>query len=80
MQDDDRSDLDLSEEDWHYSPEFDISDIRFSKVPYKARTRLDLIIKSESPLNVMRVYLALKAYVFKIEQEMAIFEEDGGIH
>jgi hypothetical protein len=78
--DDEKIELDLGEEDFHYSAEFDISDIRFDRASNKTRTRLDLIMKADHPLNVMRVYLALRAYVFKIEQEMGIFEEDEGEH
>lgn len=72
---DEKPDLDLGDEDFYDSQEFDISDIRFHKSSNIDRTRFDLILRADSPLNVMRIYLAMKAYIFKIEQELNIGEE-----
>lgn len=75
-------DIDFGDEDFHGSnvPQFDISDVRVTAFRNKGLTKIDIVLKSDTPMCAMKLYAALKAYVFKYELEMNIFEEDEGEH
>lgn len=60
---------------------FDISDVTWDTRRTKDLKRIYLIAKAEDiPFNLFKYYLALKAYVFKIEQEIGVMEEDLEVH
>jgi hypothetical protein len=82
MADDDEPDVNFADHDFHYSadPQFDISDTSVKAYQNKALSRIDLVMKTTSRFNAMKQYLTLKAYCFKLELELGIFEEDGGEH
>lgn len=62
-------------EDFTDAELFDTSDITFDFQRTKGNTKIYLIMKSESPINIMRFYLAIKAYLFQMEAELGIMEE-----
>jgi hypothetical protein len=66
----DDEDLDLSDYEL-----FDVSDITFDVQRLKNNTKLYLVMRSETPINLMRFYLSLKEYVFQIEQEIGVMDE-----
>lgn len=70
-------DVDFGQEDFQVSLEHDISDINITALRNKGLTRIDIVLKSDSgqSIDIMRWYLSLKAYVFKIEQELGVMEE-----
>ena len=53
-------------EEKYFAEMCDISDVRFYMPPNKRRTRVVLIAESDSDFNLMKFYLALKAYVERI--------------
>lgn len=57
--------------DWEL---FDTSDITFDVQRTKGLCKLYVVMKSETPINLMRFYLALKEYLFQIEQEIGVCE------
>jgi hypothetical protein len=54
---------------------FDTSDIEIDIQRTKAMCKLYLVMKSETPINLMRFYLRLKEYLFEIEQEIGVMDE-----
>lgn len=54
---------------------FDISDITLDFQQVKRLNRIYLIMKSETPINLMRFYLKLKDYIAKMEAEIGVMEE-----
>jgi hypothetical protein len=63
------------------SPElFNISDIRWDVKNYRKGCEVHLIAKSDSNINLMRYYLALKFYIEKMEHEIGIVTEFGEIN
>jgi hypothetical protein len=59
---------------------FDISDIEFDVLRSKGLCKLTVVMRSEAPINLMRFYLSLKAYLFQIEQEIGVFDEEPEVH
>lgn len=74
MSNDDES-LDLSDYEL-----FDTSDITFDVQRTKGMCKLYVVMKSETPINLMRFYLSLKEYLFQIETEIGICETDPETH
>jgi hypothetical protein len=70
LHDDEDEEHDLSEFEL-----FDTSDITFDVQRTKGMCKLYVAMKSETPINLMRFYLALKEYLFQIEQEIGVMEE-----
>lgn len=66
---DDSESLDLSEYEL-----FDTSDITFDVQRTKGMCKLYVVMKSETPINLMRFYLALKEYLFQLETEIGVCE------
>lgn len=54
---------------------FDVSDVKFELKQNVRKHLFTLIASSEDHWNLMRFYLALRAYVVKLEQEMGIMAE-----
>lgn len=54
---------------------FDTSDITLDVQRTKGMCKLYVIMKSETPINLMRFYLSLKEYLFKIETEIGVMGE-----
>lgn len=54
---------------------FDVSDVEIDVQRTKGMCKLYVVMKSDSPINLMRFYLRLKEYLFEIEQEIGIMEE-----
>lgn len=75
MQDEADEEIDLTELEL-----FDISDIKIDIQRTKNSTKLYLILKSESPINLMRFYLSIKGYVEKIENELGVMPEEPEVH
>lgn len=67
----DETDLDITDHEL-----FDTSDITFDVQRLKGMCRLHIVMKSETPINLMRFYLSLKEYLFKIENEIGVMEEN----
>lgn len=59
---------------------FDTSDIEIDIQRTKAMCKLYIVMKSESPINLMRFYLRLKEYLFEIEQEIGVMSEEAEVH
>lgn len=60
---------------------FDISDVSWNTKSTKDMKKIYLIAEAEDlPFNLMKYYLALKAYVFKMEAEIGVFEESPDVH
>jgi hypothetical protein len=59
---------------------FDASDVEFSIETSKSGREVRCVFKSESAFNLMKLYLALKEQVDKIEHEMGIFAPADGEH
>lgn len=66
---DDNETPDLS--DWEL---FDTSDITFDVQRTKGMCKLYVVMKSETPINLMRFYLSLKEYLFQLEQGIGVCE------
>lgn len=54
---------------------FDTSDIKIDVQRTKGMCKLYVVMKSETPINLMRFYLALKEYLFQMEQEIGVMDE-----
>ncbi len=66
----------LRDEPGDYSPEmYNTDDVTFSMKDGRRRNEVILIAKSDSDLNLVKYYLALKAFIEKIEVEMDIMGE-----
>ncbi len=60
---------------------YDISDVEFEMYqPPKKRRHIYITLKSETDFNLVKLYLALKGYVEKIEEELNIMEAAEGEH
>jgi hypothetical protein len=59
---------------------FNISDIRWDVKNFRRGKEVHLIARSDSNINLMRYYLALKNYIEKMEHEIGIMEEFGEIN
>lgn len=60
---------------------FDVSDVTWDTKRTKDMHKIYLIAKAEdTPFNLFKYYLALKAYVFKMEQEIGIMDEAPDVH
>ena len=79
MAKDDDDDFSPSEEQY-LAGLCDISDVRFFMPANKSRTRITLIIESETDFNLMKFYLSLKAYVEKIELEIGVMDATEDVH
>jgi hypothetical protein len=66
-------------EEQYFAELCDISDVRFSMQPNKNRCRVVLVAESDTDFNLMKFYLALKAYVERIESEIGVMTENGEI-
>lgn len=59
----------------------DISDVTYDMIPRKSRREVLLMIKAkERDFNLMKFYLALKAYTEKVEEELGVMAEAEGEH
>lgn len=76
MQDQDEEINEISESDL-----FDISNVKFDTKRTKDMRKIYLIAEdTEIPFNLMKYYLALKSYIFKIEQEIGIMDDINEVH
>jgi hypothetical protein len=55
---------------------FDISDIEIDVQRTKGLCKLYVVLKSDTPINLMRFYLCMKQYLFQIETEIGIMDGD----
>lgn len=59
---------------------FDTSDVSWNVKQTKDKRKVYLIAESETPFNLMKMYLALKEYTFRIETEIGIMNEEPEEH
>jgi len=59
---------------------FDTSDIEIDVQRTKGMCKLYVVMKSDTPINLMRFYLALKEYLYGIELEIGVCESDPETH
>lgn len=57
---------------------FDISDIEITFQRTRGSCKVYMILESQTPIGLMRFYLALKEYITKIENELNVSEEQMG--
>lgn len=54
---------------------FDVSDVTWDVKQTKNKCKIYLIAESDTPFNLMKFYLALKEYTFRIESELGVMSE-----
>ena len=55
---------------------FDISDVQIEFQRTRGMCKVYMIMKSETPFNLLKYYLALKQYITDLENEIGILEEN----
>lgn len=77
----DEDDFDeISAEDLKDHELFDISDVELDFQRTKGLCKLYLIMKSDTPINLMRYYLKLKEHIFQLESDLLILDESPEVH
>jgi hypothetical protein len=64
----------MSERDIPDHELFDTSDVKFEFKHSKNSCQILIVVKSETPFNLMKLYLSLKEYVEQIEMEIGVME------
>ncbi len=54
---------------------FDCSDVTWDVKNTRNKCKIYLIAESDTPFNLMKFYLALKEYTFRIENEIGVMPE-----
>jgi hypothetical protein len=71
---------DLDDDEPYFADLVDISDVTVDMIPRKSRREVLFIVKSKSDFNLIKLYLALKNYTEKIEDEIGVLAEADGEH
>jgi len=59
---------------------FDISDVDYEIKPSRKRNEVTIVMRAETNLNLIKIYLKLKEMIENIEKQLNILDEADGEH